>query len=152
MKNGHDDIKRSVYFNQYLTLVMLRRFVALIWFQIFNQISYYRWYWSCTESHFSDGMFWDFEKLLVLGHDASHASEDKHAAVGTENRWSGRVAAAVQVVGCERGARHVHNGPYTGNYNSDPVLNVERYRKTLVVILVCFLFIKFTLYVCVFFP
>lgn len=153
LKNGGDDIKRSIRFNERLTFVMHCCFVACVRFQIFNQTSYQRWYWSrCSDSHFSDGVFWDFEKLLVLGHDAGHASEDEHAAVGTENRRSGRVVAAVQVVGYERGARRVHNGPDTGNYKSGPVLNVEPHRKTLVVILVCFLFVKFTLYLCVFFP
>lgn len=31
LKNDHDDIKRSVYFNEHLTFVMLRGFVAGIW-------------------------------------------------------------------------------------------------------------------------
>ncbi|KAE9533361.1 hypothetical protein AGLY_009264 [Aphis glycines] len=64
----------------------------------------------------SDGVFRDFEELLVYGHHSGHASENKHAAVRVENRRGRHTTSGAQFEERELVAGHVHGNAATGNY------------------------------------
>lgn len=65
---------------------------------------------------FADGLFRDLEELLVYGHHAGHASENKHAAVRVENRRGRHTTSGIQFPERELVAGHVHGYFVTGNY------------------------------------
>lgn len=73
---------------------------------------------------FTDGMFWDIEKFLISRHHAGLASENKHAAVGFENRRSRRPVASIEFLEHESVAKHVGISVFFGNY-CGPILKLN---------------------------
>jgi len=71
---------------------------------------------------FADGVFRDLEELLVYGHHAGHASENKHAAVRVENRRGRHTTSGFQFEECELVAGHVHGDVVTGNYRGGGIV------------------------------
>lgn len=81
-------------------------------------------------------MFRDIEELLVYGHHAGHASENKHAAVRVENRRGRHTTSGVQFADFQLVAGHVHGDAVTGNYcGGGPVLEDLRRRSDVTMIL-----------------
>lgn len=77
---------------------------------------------------FADGVFWYLEELLIYGHHAGHASENKHAAVRVENRRGRHTTSGLQFEERELVARHLHGDVATGNYRgSGPGLEPKTY-------------------------
>lgn len=73
----------------------------------------------------TDGVFRHFEKLLVPGHHAGDASEDKHAAVRAEDRGSRRAAAGHRLAEYGRDAQLVSGDTRAANFGqSTTVLKI----------------------------
>lgn len=70
----------------------------------------------------TDGVFRHIEKLLVPGHHAGDAGEDQHAAVGAEDRGSGRAAAGHRLAEHRSDAERVSGDARAGNYGEHIVV------------------------------
>lgn len=75
--------------------------------------------------YFAGSVLWHIEELLLSRDYASSASEDQHATVSVENRWSRHSVASAQFLEYQRNTKRVRN-PRADSGNFDgPILKLN---------------------------